>query len=82
MAEYIEHTPPVQEINFDFEENMKYTPYCLCDNTGCPRHGNCKLCVEFHKISSHPSTCKYAWKWKKGTSPQKTVKRFSELKDN
>ncbi len=79
MPEYIEHTPPVQEINFDLKENMTYNPRCLCDNTGCPRHGNCKLCAEFHRISSHPSTCQYDWKWKKGCEPERTIKRFSEL---
>lgn len=75
-----ENTPPVQEINFDFEKNMTYNPYCLCDNTGCPRHGNCRLCREFHCITAHPPTCQYDWKWKKGIEPERTVKRFSEQK--
>ncbi|MBQ3685036.1 MAG: hypothetical protein II933_01275 [Candidatus Methanomethylophilaceae archaeon] len=21
---------------------------CKCPNTGCPRHGDCRECVEFH----------------------------------
>ncbi len=24
-------------------------PNCNCPKTGCPRHGNCMECVEFHK---------------------------------
>ena len=78
MPEFIEHTPPVQEINFDFEENTTYNPRCLCDNTGCPRHGNCRLCNEFHKITNHPPTCRYSWKWKKGQNWEKVTRRFSE----
>ena len=78
MAELTEKAPPVQEINFDFKNNMTYNPRCLCDNSGCPRHGNCRLCAEFHRINPHPATCKYDWKWKPGAVPEKTVKRFSE----
>ncbi|MDL2229066.1 hypothetical protein LJC14_02335 [Treponema sp. OttesenSCG-928-L16] len=27
---------------------MKKTD-CVCPNTGCPAHGNCKECIAFHK---------------------------------
>ncbi len=79
MVKYENNHPPVQEINFDFKETMKYNPRCLCDNSGCPRHGNCRLCAEFHRITCHPSTCQYCWKWKKGEEPHTIVKRYSEL---
>ena len=76
-----ENKPPVQEINFDFKENNAFNPRCLCDNTGCPRHGNCRLCAEFHRITAHPSTCHYDWKWRKGCDPERTVIRYSEQKN-
>lgn len=22
---------------------------CICPNTGCPAHGNCKACTAFHR---------------------------------
>ena len=74
-----DHKPMlVQEVSFDFAPDIKYNPRCLCDNTGCARHGNCRACVEFHRLTDHPSTCRYAWKWRKNAQPEKTVTRRSE----
>ncbi len=31
---------------------------CPCKNTDCPRHGNCRECVEFHvKGGKKPPAC-------------------------
>ncbi|MBO7352405.1 MAG: hypothetical protein J6U12_05805 [Candidatus Methanomethylophilaceae archaeon] len=31
---------------------------CPCKNTDCPRHGNCRECVEFHvKGGNKPPAC-------------------------
>ena len=67
MSEEIEkkgyHSAWIQEICFNITSDFKYNPKCLCDNTGCARHSNCKACIQFHKLTNHPPTCKYAWKW-------------------
>ncbi|HHV10738.1 MAG TPA: hypothetical protein GXX75_10735 [Clostridiales bacterium] len=59
------HSEIIQEVAFEFPENVRYNPKCLCGNTGCARHSNCRVCMEFHKLTDHPPTCKYEWKWKK-----------------
>ncbi len=33
-------------------ENIVLNPACNCPKEGCPRHGNCMECVEFHKTNS------------------------------
>lgn len=52
-----------QEVAYVIDKNMKYNPKCLCDNTACARHSNCRLCMEFHSKTGHPPTCRYKWKW-------------------
>jgi hypothetical protein len=56
-------TAMIQEVAFEISRDMKYNPKCLCDNSSCARHGNCRACIQFHKLTSHPPTCKYKWKW-------------------
>jgi hypothetical protein len=55
--------PMTQEIAFEITRDMKYNPKCLCDNSGCARHSNCRACIAFHKLTNHPPTCRYHWKW-------------------
>jgi len=57
------HTGIIQEVAFEITKDMKYNPRCLCDNSSCARHGNCRACIQFHKLTAHPPTCKYKWKW-------------------
>jgi hypothetical protein len=57
-----------QEVAFEISGDMKYMPKCLCDNSGCPRHSNCRACVAFHKLTDHPPSCRYKWKWKEPPS--------------
>ncbi len=52
-----------QEVAFEITSDMKYQAKCLCDNSACPRHSNCRACVAFHKLTDHSPTCKYKWKW-------------------
>ena len=52
-----------REIAFEITRNMKNVPTCACENSGCPRHSNCQACVQFHKLSDHPPSCKRTWKW-------------------
>ena len=52
-----------QEIAFEITRDMKNVPTCACENSGCPRHSNCQACVQFHKLSDHPPSCKRTWKW-------------------
>ena len=35
--------------------------HCTCDNLKCPRHGNCRECVLFHRDEKHnlPRCLKY-----------------------
>jgi len=69
MAEYKRGL--TQDYSFEITGDMKYNPICACDNTGCARHGNCKACTEFHRLTNHPPTCRYAWHWKKGQKLEK-----------
>jgi len=59
------NTAWVQEVAFEITGDMKYNPKCLCNNTGCARHSNCRACMAFHKLTDHPPTCRYAWTWGK-----------------
>ena len=60
------NTTLFQEVAYEITPEMKYNPRCLCDNTGCVRHSNCRACVEFHRVTAHPPTCRYHWEWKQG----------------
>lgn len=31
---------------------------CPCPNSGCPRHGDCKKCAEYHAKNGGTSYCK------------------------
>jgi hypothetical protein len=31
---------------------------CECVRTKCIRHGNCKLCIEYHKNKKYKTYCK------------------------
>ena len=60
------HTAFNQEIAFDIaldRKDAKYLTKCLCDNSGCPRHSNCRACKQFHAMTDHPPTCEYKWIW-------------------
>jgi hypothetical protein len=57
------HSSMNQEAAFEIDAEMKYVPKCLCDNSGCPRHSNCRACMQFHRLTDHPSQCKYKKKW-------------------
>ena len=63
------NTTIFQEMAFEIAPDMKYNPRCLCDNTCCARHGCCKACMAFHRITEHPPTCRYKWEWKPGREP-------------
>ena len=30
---------------------------CLCSNTECERHGNCPVCLEYHKKDGTKTAC-------------------------
>ena len=62
------HSSMNQEAAFEITAEMKYQPKCLCNNSGCPRHSNCRACMQFHKLTDHPPTCRYNWKWDKSDS--------------
>ncbi len=55
--------PMLQEIAFEITRDMKYNPKCICWNSGCARHSNCRACMAFHKLTDHPPTCKRDWTW-------------------
>jgi hypothetical protein len=57
------HSSMNQEVAFEISRDIKYMPKCLCDNSACPRHSNCRACMQFHKLTDHPPSCKYKWKW-------------------
>jgi len=63
------NTTLFQEVAFEIRPEMKYNPRCLCDNTCCARHSNCKACMAFHRITAHPPTCMYKLAWKPGKDP-------------
>jgi hypothetical protein len=52
-----------QEVAFEITGDMKNIPTCMCENSGCPRHSNCQACVQFHKLTDHPPSCKRTWNW-------------------
>ncbi|OGO24442.1 MAG: hypothetical protein A2144_01560 [Chloroflexi bacterium RBG_16_50_9] len=55
------HSAWIQEVAFEITKEMKYNPKCLCGNTCCARHSNCRACMAFHKLTDHPPTCRYKW---------------------
>jgi hypothetical protein len=58
------HTSMNQEVAFEITADMKHMPKCLCDNSCCSRHSNCRACVQFHTLTNHPPQCKRGqWKW-------------------
>ena len=65
------HQPEMsQNYSLQYADTNRMTPFCVCDNTSCARHGNCRACQEFHRLTNHESTCRYAWHWKKGCEPE------------
>ena len=37
--------------------NEKINPDCPCTWPGCPRHGNCKECQEYHRSCGDKTSC-------------------------
>jgi hypothetical protein len=52
---------------------MNRPSVCPCTKKGCPRHGDCAACEEFHKTGKRPPYCEREKGLFHKTSDKKTV---------